>query len=211
MVFTRNILLCDAMNPDPIALCAHLIPGGWMIEADSYPPASHDPARLPLGDSVASAFAFSLTSATAIRLGLGPALVDRLASLGPCVGPLAALALHELIVNAVIHGNLQVASGRSGQWQDIDKRQTLIAQSLADPQRAARVVTVAVGWGSGQVVAVIADEGSGYDTTAASLPRLGAGRGLRLARMVGHVDVLCGGSQTAITIDCASANNGERP
>ena len=84
-----------------------------MIEAGHQPPPSHDPERLPLGEGLIGGLALSLSSATLIGLSLGPALVDRLSALGLRLGPMAGLALHELIVNAVIHGNLRVQAGRS--------------------------------------------------------------------------------------------------
>ena len=204
MTFTRKTLHFDTADPDPAALCAELASGSWAIEAEHNPPPGHDPTRFPLGKRLTGAMAVSLTSVTAIGLSLGPALVDRLIGLGAVPGPLAGVALHELIVNAIVHGNLAVASGRSRQWQDMAGRQALIAASLADRSLAGRVVTIAVGWGPNKVVAVVADEGDGYDTAANQSPTLAAGRGLQLARMAGRLDVHAGGRQTVITIKCAS-------
>jgi hypothetical protein len=210
MKFIRETLQCDTSNPDPAALCAQLAPGWWAIEAEYNPPPGHDPAQLPLGKSLTGAIALSLSSVTAFGLSLGSALVDRLIALGTAPGPLAGLALHELLVNAVIHGNLRVASGRSSQWQDIAERQALITASLAHRSRADRVVTIAVGWRPDSLVAVVADEGDGYDTAATLAPGLAAGRGLRLARMAGQVDVRCGGRQTVITLKCAPLGQAAR-
>ncbi len=152
------------------------------------------------GDGLTGCLALSLSSATLIGLSLGPALVDRLSALGLYLEPMAGLALHELIVNAVVHGNLRVAAGRSGDWADLAKRQASLADALADPLRNRLMVTVAAGWRAGEVVVVIADEGEGYDLSAPRVVKPGSGRGLRLARMVGRVDVKSGGSQTMITI-----------
>jgi len=109
-----------------------------MIEAGHLPPPSHHPARFPLGDGPGDGLALSLSSATLIRLNLGPALVDRLTALGAGLEPLAGLALHELLVNAVIHGNLQIGSGRSDEWADLAQRRGGIARSLADRSLATR-------------------------------------------------------------------------
>jgi hypothetical protein len=200
MNFTRETLAEESLGSDPAALCGRLTPGCWMIEAGHQPPPSHDPERLSLGEGMIGGLAVSLSSATLISLSLGPALVDRLTMLGPSLGPLAGLALHELIVNAVIHGNLQVESGGSGDWGDLTKRQAALATALADPSRARRMVTIAVYWRASEVMVTIADEGEGYDVTALQTVRRGSGRGLRLARMVGRVDVGSGGRQTVITI-----------
>ena len=115
---------------------------------------------------------------------------------------MAGLALHELIVNAVIHGNLRVQAGRCVDWADLAKRQATLAEALTDPSRATRMVTIAAYWRpGGVVVAIAADEGEGYDVSAPRVAALGSGRGLRLARMVGRVDVLSGGSRTTITME----------
>jgi hypothetical protein len=208
MNFTRQTLF-GAPGSDPAALCAQLIPGYWLIEAGHLPPPSHQPGRLPLPDRPCDGLALSLSSATLVGLSLGPALVDRVSALGARFGPLAGLALHELIVNAVFHGNLQVRSGRSGEWADLAERQAAIVESLGDRTRASRMVTIAVAWCATEVMVVIADEGEGYDTAAPQCPKRGSGRGLRLSRMVGRVDVLSGGSQTAITMDSPAPSNGK--
>jgi hypothetical protein len=200
MNFTRETLPDDWLSSDPEALCARLAPGRWMIEAGHKPPPSHDPERFPLGEGVAGGMALSLSSATLMGLSLGTALVDRLSALGLPLAPMAGLALHELIVNAVLHGNLRVEAGRSGDWADLAKRQATLVDALADPSRSARIVTVAAYWRAGEVVVAIADEGEGYDVSAPRLVTPGSGRGLQLARMVGRVDILSGGSLTTITM-----------
>jgi len=200
MNFIRETLAWDASNRDPAALCGRLVPGRWAIEAGYEPPPWHDPARLLSGRGALEAIALSLGSATALGLDLGPVLAGHLAELGVPPGPLAGVALHELIVNAAIHGNLDVGSGRSAQWWELAERQSAIIRALADPVCAARVVTVAIGWHATDITAVIADEGDGYDTAAFPAANRGSGRGLSLARLAGHVDVGCGGRQTTITL-----------
>ena len=201
MNFTRETLPDDWPSSDPEALCARLAPGRWMIEAGHQPPPSHDPDRFSFGEGLIGGLALSLSSSTVIGLSLGPALVDRLSALGLPLGPMAGLALHELIVNAVVHGNLGVEAGRSGDWADLAKRQASLAEALADPSRSTRMVTIAAYWRAGEVIVAIADEGEGYDVSAPRVATPGSGRGLRLARMVGRVDVLSGGSQTTITME----------
>ncbi len=201
MNFTRETLPDDWPSSDLEALCARLVPGRWMIEAGHQPPPSHDPERFSFGESLIGGLALSLSSPTVIGLSLGPALVDRLSALGLPLGPMAGLALHELIVNAVVHGNLRVEAGRSGDWADLAKRQATLADALADPSRSMRMVTIAAYWRAGEVAVAIADEGGGYDVSAPRVATPGSGRGLHLARMVGRVDVLSGGSQTTITME----------
>jgi phosphoserine phosphatase RsbU/P len=200
MNFTRETLPEDWPGSDPKALCARLAPGSWMIEAGHQPPLSHDPERFPLGEGLTGGLVLSLSSATLMGLSLGPALVDRLSALGLPLGPMAGLALHELIVNAVIHGNLRVEAGRSVDWADLAKRQATLDDALTDPSRTTRMVTIAAYWRADDVVVAIVDEGEGHDVSAPRVTKSGSGRGLRLARMVGRVDVLSGGSRTTITL-----------
>jgi hypothetical protein len=200
MNFTRETLPDDWPSSDPEALCARLAPGRWMIEAEHQPPASHDPERFSFGEGPIGGLALSLSSPTVMGLSLGPALVDRLSILGLPLAPMAGVALHELIVNAVVHGNLGVEAGRSGDWADLAKRHATLADALADPSRSTRMVTVAAYWRAGEVVVAIADEGEGYDVSAPRVAKPGSGRGLRLARMVGRVDVLAGGRLSVITM-----------
>jgi len=202
MHFNRTTLSWDRRSSDAAALCAELSAWRWTIEAGYDPPDEHDPARLVPHDGMSGAFALSLGSATAIGLSLGPALVDRLVDFGVVVAPLAGLALHELIINAVIHGNLSVPSGRSDAWCDLGKRHHGIAEALADPVRSARTLTIAVGWRAGAAIAIVADQGAGYDVTGETISRLGSGRGLRIARTAGDVSIRCDGRQTAIVLEC---------
>ena len=205
MKFARRRLPRDASGLDVVALCTLLTSGCWTIEVGCHPPAWHDPARLPLGDDLAGATALSLRSATAIGLGLGPALIDRLLVLGHAAGPVAGLALHELIINAVTHGNLEVACGGADSWDKLMQRQHAIDESLTDPEHARRAVTIALGWGSGLAVAVVADQGNGYDADAiATRP----GLGLRLAGMAGRLDVMRGGRQSALALGAEAAGTG---
>jgi hypothetical protein len=62
-------------------------------------------------------------------------------------------------------------------------------------------VTVALGWSDDYVVAIVSDEGGGYEIETPCEPTRGSGRGLGIARAAGTVDVLNGGRQTVLTLD----------
>ncbi len=148
--------------------------------------------------------AISLQSESVLDCDLGRLLVERLGAVGCAVGPLAAVALHEVLLNAVIHGNLEVSSGAALTWDDLARRQERISAALGDPARAARVVSVAVGWDVASVRVVVTDQGEGY-RAAAGRPvpdgsRRGAGRGLAVARAAGRLQVLRGGSRARLTL-----------
>ena len=64
-------------------------------------------------------------------------------------------------------------------------------------------MTVAIGWNVGSIVAVIADQGSGYRAKALASGQPGmspraAGRGLMIARAVAKVEVLGRGRSTRL-------------
>ncbi len=191
----RQMLAQDAVDD---AVTALLSPGIWAVGAGCNPPDWHDPALLLSKSGYVGAMAISLGTAVIIGLNLGLGLIERLHELGSAPCTLAGLALHELLVNAIVHGNLGVRSGRSDQWQDLAQRGQEITAALRDPVRAARAITVAVGWTANALDAAIADEGDGYDLTPTSDTGRGSGRGIRIARMAGCVDVRRGGRLTTI-------------
>jgi hypothetical protein len=196
MDFRRETFCWDNTDDGMAAILAAVQPGMWAVEAGGEPPAWHDPGNLPrFGDQ---AFAFSLSAAIAMQVSLGPPLIERLGSFGGPANMLAGLALHELIVNAALHGNLAVASGNAARWRDLDARRAMIGRALADFTRARRLVTIMLYWSDDLAGAVISDDGAGYDPDRILIDKRGAGRGLRLAAMVGRIERHFGGRQVII-------------
>jgi hypothetical protein len=183
-------------------LCDILAPGIWAMEAGCAPPAAHWPSRLVARRAAHGCLAVSLRTGTLLSLELGQIVASRLESAGCRLAPLAGLALHEVLVNAAIHGNLQVDAGPAAGWCDLSARERLVAAALGDPPRAARVVTVAAGWNAEEVFAIVIDEGAGYvpltPQPQAGASRRAAGRGLLIARAEARVDVLRGGRCTRL-------------
>jgi hypothetical protein len=190
---------------------AHYLPwlGRWLVEEGCRPPPEHRPARLLTNRlltnlEIPCAMAITLRTATLLPLDLGPALIACVRSGCDDLPPLAELALHEILVNAAVHGNLEVSSGPASAWRDLSLRHQLIAAALDDPARAARLVTVALGWDTDHAVAAIIDQGRGYEPSAIGSmqpdgTRRAAGRGLKIARAAAQVDVLLGGRCTRLT------------
>jgi hypothetical protein len=173
--------------------------GHWLVEAGGVPPPSHRPA-LMLGEVPGgTGAAVSLRTRTVLQAELGATLIHWLGTRGCDLGALADVALHEIVLNAAIHGNLEVPSGASRNWADLDARAVLVARALTDPGRAGRVITTAIGWNLSVAVVAVADEGRGYEAAVgqaavgqavgrAGNPRA-AGRGLDIARAVARVEV----------------------
>ncbi len=201
--FTRDSFKPDFSGNGPAISASQLRCGHWLVEADRGPPPSHQPARLLADVAGQSAIAISLASATLLELNLVTVVVSRLSDAGCVLGePFATLALHEVLLNAVIHGNLGVASGPAAAWRDLALRETLIAAALADAALAGRLVTLAIGWGADRITVVVADEGAGWDVVAPQQGTTGAaGRGLMIARAAARVEVLDGGRCTKLQFE----------
>jgi hypothetical protein len=203
MGLIRTPLPVSLPAEDPALLCGGLAPGHWLVEPGSTPPEFHQPPHLLPATRPGSATAISLRSTHAIALNLGPALTARLAALGCALPEIAGLALHELLTNAIVHGNLGVVSGPAAAWSDFVIRQAAIEAALDDPARAARLVTVMFAWNAQEAVVAIADEGAGYDPDCTPGPCGGAGRGLAIARAAGELTIRQGGRQAVLRIPLA--------
>jgi hypothetical protein len=179
-------------------------PGYWLVEAGCRPPSSHQPARLLRGLAPKHRMAVSLRTATLLSLHPATVLIDSLNIAGQGQDGMAGLALHEMLVNAAVHGNLHVETGTASTWQDVSTRERMIEDALADPVRSGRVVTLATGWDAREAYALIADEGEGYVPSLPAEAPIGsaaraAGRGMLFARAAAKVDVMCGGRCVRLT------------
>ncbi len=194
MKFVRGVFPSDGTTLERAVLAERLSSGTWLLETGTTPPRTHEPGLLLAPMHALAGTAVSLRSITLMRCNLGAALIDWLHTAGCTVTEHADLALHEMLLNAAIHGNLEVAAGASNVWAELDERQALIEIALKDPRRVARVVTVAVGWNETNGLAVVIDEGAGYRhqdpprSKPGGEPR-GSGRGLMIARAAAQVEV----------------------
>ena len=132
-------------------------------------------------------------------LGTVPAFVDLLvhrcaSGLSPTGTMELGLALRELLINAVEHGNLGVTFDEKTRALESGEMAELIHQRCSEPERAALRVKVRAHVVDGKITVQIADEGKGFnpdslgdplDLTRQLAPN---GRGLLLARM--SVDTL---------------------
>ena len=192
-------------------LAALLHPGHWLLEAGCRPPSAHSRTA---GPSLASAcgMAVSLRTASLLPLMLGCLLIDRVEAAGCPIGPLGGLALHEIITNAAIHGNLAVHTGRALQWEDLVLRQQRIETALTDPLYADRLVTIVLAWNARGLRAAVLDEGAGYAAAPPCAAEPGApraaGRGLVIAREAARVTISQGGRCTRLDFARAEAEAG---
>lgn len=134
----------------------------------------------------------SITSRTAHELPVS-ALFTRcvMARMGAPLPDAADLetAVHEAVINAVIHGNLGLDSLNSTDVGKLESFITALTQRLDDARLSLRRVTLAAGWTDDDVWIQVADEGSGFDVTAARAapePNGASGRGVRIIETIAH-------------------------
>ncbi len=94
------------------------------------------------------------------------------------------LSLHESISNAVVHGNLNLASNMKGDFSNYAKFAQELQQRMSSPE-AKRRVDVICAWDHEFLDITICDKGNGYDESMLPAnvdPFAPAGRGLAIMR-----------------------------
>ena len=92
-------------------------------------------------------------------------------------------ALHESIVNGLIHGNLRVNSSMRQSARDFVEYARLLHDRLADPKYAHKSIGVTASWDKKKLEIKIRDEGAGYEPMSALSKEKAcdkSGRGLRI-------------------------------
>ena len=130
---------------------------------------------------------FSLATNTIYQMDSANLICEALAARGVLSAmrrPDVELALHESISNAVVHGNLALASNMKGDMTNYAKFARELQQRMTSPE-ASRRVDITCNWDHEFLDITIADKGDGYDETKlpANLdPFAPAGRGLAIMR-----------------------------
>lgn len=92
-------------------------------------------------------------------------------------------ALHESIVNGLIHGNLRVNSSMRQSARDFVEYARLLHNRLKDPEYAHKSISIMASWDKKKLEVKIRDEGAGYEKMAPISKEKSAdksGRGLRI-------------------------------
>ena len=96
------------------------------------------------------------------------------------------LALHESIVNGLIHGNLQLSSNLRQSARDFIEYARILSERLNDPAYAQKSMSLWASWTEERLEIKIKDEGAGYSSvtnvpkSSQPVPQAKSGRGLRL-------------------------------
>ena len=94
-------------------------------------------------------------------------------------------ALHESIVNGLIHGNLQINSSMRQSARDFIEYARLLHDRLNDPSYAQKSISIIAVWNTKKLEIKIRDEGAGYGSTPNTIKQSSTmqhktGRGIRI-------------------------------
>ena len=148
-------------------------------------PSGVDDAAATLDNRPGSSLRLRLTSPTAYRWPVGEMVTDLLShrvALAPDLRGSIAIAIHEAVLNAVIHGNLEIESPTERGFEAIEALRERIAARLRDPCLRDRKCEIRLRWTNAHVLAWITDEGPGFTPRQGRNPELPWGRGIQIIR-----------------------------
>ncbi|MCW2246264.1 anti-sigma regulatory factor (Ser/Thr protein kinase) [Azospirillum fermentarium] len=155
-------------------------------------------------------FALSLSTRLAWAAQPAAAVCDALLRLGvldKASRGTVELCLHEAVANAIVHGNLGIASAAKNHPEGYETFGRLLAERLADPDRRRLRLDIVARWDGGCLDILVADEGAGFDRALLPLEADGnsrSGRGFVFMRaLAAAVDVTDGGRCTRLRFPLA--------
>jgi hypothetical protein len=141
----------------------------------------------------------ALSTATAYSLSPAHVFCDVLAkrfALSPLLRDRMELAVHEAVINGVLHGNLEIGSDDRQTWEGFQRFCESVANRLKDPALAGRSIEILAIVDAETISLSVIDSGPGYDPIAMS-PAGGeakSGWGLSLIhRLAEAIDIGDGG------------------
>ncbi len=142
-----------------------------------------DDAAATLDNRPGSSLRLRLTSPVAYRWPVGEMvtnLLSRRLILAPDLRSSIAIALHEAVLNAVIHGNLEIERPTEHGFEATEALRERIAARLHDPRVRDRMCDIRLRWTSAHVLAWITDEGRGFTPRQGRNSDLPCGRGIQI-------------------------------
>ncbi|WP_173982257.1 hypothetical protein [Magnetospirillum sp. SS-4] len=189
----RRMVLSRCFGVDSIQACLvapHV--GGCEVEETGWlPPGERFLRHVSeggLGVSVGTGTAYQYD----LALAFSRALCQRFPQLAGRGGDLDR-AIHELMANALVHGNLEVASPAAG-LEGFDAYCKALDAALADPAKLGRHVDISAVGTADWVEVAIADQGHGFDPAAtAGQAAPSRQHGLSIAASLGELSIEDGG------------------
>lgn len=144
---------------------------------------------LDAGQQGGTRLVLCLTTEAAFSLDVAVLLCDWLVAhgaLGHLRRPEVELAVHEALINAIIHGNLGIRRGPSDDAEGYNSFYAAVREALARPEVACRMVAVDARWDSGPLILEVRDQGAGFDSAGLvpAMPDAKSGRGLQIIREI---------------------------
>ncbi|NYZ15263.1 ATP-binding protein [Azospirillum sp. RWY-5-1] len=175
------------------------------IERDSAGGAEGDWQGVPVCDH---GLYLSLTTRTAFGAQCAVLVCDALAARGVLTQERRSaveLCLHEAVANAVVHGNLEIASSAKDRPDGYRVFSQLVGERMRDPVLGNRRTDIFARWRGAVLVIAVSDQGNGFDT-AILPPDAGgtarSGRGFIFMRALAQdVTVTDGGRCTALRFE----------
>jgi hypothetical protein len=149
----------------------------------AFAPAFGEPRDAPTLQSFGSSARLSLPSSAALRWPLGKIVADYLArrlKLPDRRRDDIAMAVHEAVLNAVIHGNLAISNAPGCGFMVRDALSETIAVRLGDPVARDKTCALGLRWNDSCIFIRISDEGAGFTPVIPDDLALPVGRGLRI-------------------------------
>lgn len=153
------------------------VSGGQLLAGENLIPALE---RRCLYMALSTASAYALAPARLFCKVLGQRL-----GLSDTVRETIELALHEAVINGILHGNLEIGSDGRETMQGFQRFCETVAQRLQDDRFAGRCLEIFAGADGADIVVTVADSGPGYQVAAPQSPDPGAKSGRGLV-MIGH-------------------------
>ncbi len=142
-----------------------LMPFDRIIDAQAMDDSIHDFVQRSEKGDLPNSFSFLLTCPTIYKCDIARLFVNVLNERLRLTQDRAAgihLALHEAIVNGLIHGNLDISSEYRQSARLFVEYGKILSERLKDPAYARKSLSVSAGWDNSKVTVKICDEGAGY-------------------------------------------------
>lgn len=200
----RQIMLISDADRDALA-SALVQPRSIVVEDDGEADALGDWGAVPVPRS---GFYLSLTTGTSFGVQVASLVSDALVGHGVVGGErrsVVELCLQEAVANAIIHGNLGIASTAKDHPDGYRVFSQMVSDRLSDPTLRRRRIDVFARWAGRTLDISVADQGAGFDQSMVRTEVSGSarsGRGFVFMRaLAARVECTDGGRCTSLRFD----------
>jgi len=163
-------------------------------------------SRVMHGQRLLGHLSLMVTSKSVYRHPVGKAFIEAMAcrtQLSEDLRERVYTAVQEALMNALMHGNLQIESGTRDSLESLMETHEKIEQKLASPQVACGMISVEAIWNYKMLHVLIRDSGTGFKKAELPAPEawaeeghFGSGRGISILEAICDRVVLLDGGST---------------